>query len=113
MDSRNEQELLKAAREQSRLLERQLKAMRLTAAFLGAALVLLLACSLALIPRYSRMLGQMEEVSQNLTAVSEQLKDSDLQSMLENVNQLVVTTEKTVSELETIIRPLSRLLGNE
>ena len=40
MDSRNEQELLKTAREQSRMLERQLKAMRLTAAFLGAALVL-------------------------------------------------------------------------
>lgn len=66
------------------------------------AAVVLFACTLGvalqLVPQAQQVLGQVEPVLQNLEQATDQLAKLDLEGMVENVNQLVISGQKSLEQ---------------
>ena len=70
-----------------------------------------------LMPQVQALTGQMETVLTNLEIVTEQLAGMDLGEMVQNVDELVITSragvEETMSKLNSIdFSELNRAIGN-
>lgn len=69
---------------------------------LALAAVVLFACTLGvalqLVPQAQQVLGQVEPVLQNLEQATGQLAKLNLEGMVENVNQLVISGQKSLEQ---------------
>ena len=97
-DNYEQLELLRRIDETGR---KRLRLARICCALALAAAVLF-ACTLGvalhLVPQAEQVLGQVEPVLQNLEQATGQLAKLDLEDMVENVNQLVISGQKSLEQ---------------
>ena len=97
-DNYEQLELLRRIDETGR---KRLRLARICCALALAAAVLFactLGVALRLVPQAEHVLGQVEPVLQNLEQATGQLAKLDLEDMVENVNQLVISGQKSLEQ---------------
>ena len=82
-------------------MEKQNKYMKLQCIFTGAALLccgIMLFFALSVLPEMKALSQQSETTLKNLEAITEQLSSADLESMVEDVDALVTTSQSAVEQ---------------
>lgn len=83
---------------QEKYARKQYRMSQLTAMFSAVILILVLYFSLTLIPRVHTTLQSVNYMMEDLNAITTELANADLSQMIEDVDHLVVSSEKTVQD---------------
>lgn len=125
------EKLEKSNKEQEKYVRLQYRMSLIAAGASIAALCIVIFAVTSLIPRFDSLFNEIETSVHNIQLISQQLADADLPGMIDNVDHLVNTSEKSIqtaveklnsidfeslnsaiSDLSDIVRPLGRLFGN-
>lgn len=92
------EQLKETENEKKKYAKKQYYMSMVTAACAVLALGIFLAAYISVIPRVKTAFQEIQVVTENLNAVSDQLAKADLNQLVENVDRMAVTSEKGVQE---------------
>lgn len=117
-------------REQETYFRKQYRMSQITAVSSVIILALVIAACMTVIPRINALFTNMETVLENVQVVSDELAGANLDQMITNVDQLVTTSQtsvdaalqkindidivtlnKAIRDLSSIIRPIAKIFG--
>lgn len=117
-------------REQETYFRKQYRMSQITAVSSVIILALVIAACMTVIPRVNALFTNMETVLEDVQVVSDELSSANLDQMITNVDQLVTTSQtsvdaalqkindidivtlnKAIRDLSSIIRPIAKIFG--